>query len=124
MLILNSSDRRSVCQQMKEELRRMVLIGAVRPGETLPGVRELSTRWAINPKTIQQAYQKLADEGYVMVTQGQPPVVLDIRSSGGRKADLLRQLDGAAAELIWMGMTVEQLSQRLVEVWRGGAEDD
>ncbi len=102
----------------------MALIGAVRPGEALPGVRELSTRLAINPKTIWQAYQELADEGYVMMKKDGTPVVVDYRGSKTRKADLLRLLDRAAEELIWMGMTAEQLSQRLLEAQKRGAQND
>ncbi len=124
MPILEPRDGKPVLQQLKEELRRMVLIGAIRPGEALPGVRELSARLAINPKTIQQAYQELAEEDYVILPQEGDPVVLDLRGNKTRKADLLRLLDGTAAELIWMGMTVEQLSQRLLKTQKGGAGND
>ena len=93
----------------------MVLVGAVRPGETLPGARELSARLTVNHKTIEQAYEELVREGYVMIAQDGTPVVLDIRSSGARKTDLLRLLDSAAEELMWMGMTAEQLAQRLLK---------
>src|SRR5262249_46527066 len=74
-------------------IRRLVLNGALRPGEELPTVRAVAVGLAISPRAVEQAYRRLAQE--CMVTwkdSSAPPVTLpDSRPEG----DHLRQLGEA-----------------------------
>ena len=59
MVTINYRDGRPIYEQVKDDLRRLVVTGAMQPGEKLPSVRELAVSLAINPNTIQRAYREL-----------------------------------------------------------------
>ena len=63
MVTINYRDGRPIYEQVKDDLRRLVVTGAMQPGEKLPSVRELAVSLAINPNTIQRAYHELESEG-------------------------------------------------------------
>ena len=54
MVTINYRDGRPIYEQVKDDLRRLVVTGAMQPGEKLPSVRELAVSLAINPNTIQR----------------------------------------------------------------------
>ena len=65
MLNLDYRDARPIYEQVKDGLRRLMVTGVIREGEKLPSVRTMAGTLAINPNTIQRAYEALEAEGYV-----------------------------------------------------------
>ena len=65
MLSLNYRDARPIYEQVKDGLRHLVVTGAIQAGDKLPSVRALASSLAINPNTIQRAYEALEREGYL-----------------------------------------------------------
>ena len=70
MVTINYRDGRPIYEQVKDDLRRLVVTGAMRPGEKLPSVRELAVSLAINPNTIQRAYGELEKRGVIYSVKG------------------------------------------------------
>ena len=70
MIQLNYRDARPIYEQVKDGLRRLVVTGAIQERERLPSVRQLAASLAINPNTIQKAYEALEAEGYVYTVPG------------------------------------------------------
>ena len=70
MIQLNYRDARPIYEQVKDGLRHLVVTGALQAGDKLPSVRALATSLAINPNTIQRAYEALEAEGYVSSVPG------------------------------------------------------
>lgn len=70
MFSINYRDARPIYQQLKDNLRRLIVTGSIPSGEKLPSVRELAAELAINPNTIQRAYRELESEGYVVSIAG------------------------------------------------------
>ena len=62
MISLNYRDARPIYEQVKDGLRKLVVSGALQPGEKLPSVRAMASTLAINPNTIQRAYEALERE--------------------------------------------------------------
>ena len=58
-------DSRPTYLQVADALREEIKRGSVRPGERLPSVRDLSTRFDIASVTVQSALRVLRDEGYI-----------------------------------------------------------
>ncbi|MDR2572165.1 MAG: GntR family transcriptional regulator [Oscillospiraceae bacterium] len=56
--------------QVMENYKRLILSGVIEENEKLPSVRELASKLAINPNTIQRAYRELEAEGYVGSSPG------------------------------------------------------
>ena len=59
MLNLDYRDARPIYEQVRDNLRRLMVSGAIQEGEKLPSVRSLASNLAINPNTIQRAYESL-----------------------------------------------------------------
>ena len=120
MLNLDYRDARPIYEQVKDGLRRLMISGAIREGEKLPSVRSMASSLAINPNTIQRAYEALETEGYVYSIPGKGSFAaacseVDTR----RKESLLKQFDSVITELLFLGVTDETLIQRIRT--RGGA---
>ena len=126
MISLNYRDARPIYEQVRDGLRHLVVTGSIAVGEKLPSVRAMAASLAINPNTIQRAYAALEEEGYVSTTPGKGALV--VRDSGGetpRRGELLRQFDALSTELLFLGMTAQELAQRVnraEENREGGAE--
>lgn len=48
---------------------------ALQEGDELPSIRKLSSQLQVNTKTVQAAYQKLADEGFILLRKKATAVV-------------------------------------------------
>jgi len=116
MISLNYRDARPIYEQVKDGLRQLVVTGALLPGDKLPSVRAMASKLAINPNTIQRAYEALEQEGYLYTIAGKGSFAApqsDINAS--RRSMLLRRFDEAAAELLFLGTTVDELCARIRE---------
>ena len=114
MLQLNYRDGRPIYEQVRDGLRRLLVTGAIAPGEKLPSVRRLAGELAINPNTIQRAYEALEQEGYVCSVPGKGSFACpgeDI--SARRRTELFAQLDALVLQLRELGVTEAELAGRL-----------
>ena len=114
MLNLDYRDARPIYEQVRDGLRRLMVTGAIQEGEKLPSVRSLASRLAINPNTIQRAYESLEAEGYLYSVPGKgsfaaPHTGVD----QGRKEELLGRFDAVAAELLFLGVGGETRGARV-----------
>ena len=114
MLELNYRDGRPIYEQVKDELRKLVITGAIAPDDKLPSVRSLASSLAINPNTIQRAYEALEHEGYVYTIAGRGTFAAPQADVGAeRRGKLLRVFDETARELLYLGVTRAELAARL-----------
>ena len=114
MIQLNYRDARPIYEQVKDGLRHLVVTGALQAGDKLPSVRALASSLAINPNTIQRAYEALEREGYLYTVAGKGSFAApqaDVNAD--RRARLLEQFDASAAELLFLGLTAGELAARL-----------
>ena len=127
MIRLNYRDARPIYEQVKDGLRHLMVTGAVEAGEKLPSVRALASSLAINPNTIQRAYESLEREGYLYTVAGKGSFAApqaDVNAD--RRARLLEQFDASAAELLFLGLTAGELAARLqaAETGRTGHREE
>jgi len=116
MLHLNYRDGRPIYEQVRDGLRQLLVAGAIAPGDKLPSVRQLASQLAINPNTIQRAYEALEQEGYVYSVPGKGSFANHREEiDHTRKEELLAQLDEVADELMQLGLTPEDIAARCSE---------
>lgn len=113
MISLDYRDARPIYEQVRDGLRRLVVTGAVAPGEKLPSVRSLAASLAINPNTIQRAYAALEQEGYLRTEPGVGTFAGGGADAGARREELLVQFDALVGELLFLGLTPGDLSSRM-----------
>ncbi|MGE5528297.1 MAG: GntR family transcriptional regulator [Patescibacteria group bacterium] len=56
--------------QIVEQVKQAVAGGVLRPGQRLPGTRDLAIELAVNPNTVVKAYQALEREGLIELPRG------------------------------------------------------
>ena len=64
------NDHLPIYTQIMDIIKQRIVSGALREGEKLPSVRDLSTELKVNPNTIQRSYQELEREGFVFTQRG------------------------------------------------------
>ena len=111
MLNLDYRDARPIYGQIKDGLRRMIVSGALEPGEKLPSIRAMAVDLAINPNTIQRAYAELEAEGFIYSVPGKGSYTAQGGGAARRPApdparerELIRRLRDAVAELRYLGL--------------------
>lgn len=67
---LESASGRPLYQQIVDQVKQMVASGALRAGDRLPTVRELSAQLVINPNTAAHAFQQLEREKVIETRRG------------------------------------------------------
>ena len=119
MLNLDYRDARPIYEQVRDGLRRLMVSGVIQEGEQLPSVRAMATSLAINPNTIQRAYESLEAEGYVYSIPGKGSFAAPRTGVDEERRDrLLGQFDSLTAELLYLGVTRDRLIARIRE--KGG----
>ena len=119
MLNLDYLDARPIYEQVRDNLRRLMVSGAIQEGEKLPSVRSLASNLAINPNTIQRAYESLEAEGYVYSIPGKGSFAAPRTGVDEERRDrLLGQFESLTAELLYLGVTRDRLIARIRE--KGG----
>jgi GntR family transcriptional regulator len=111
MISLNYRDSRPIYEQIRDGLRKLIVTGAMAPDEKLPSVRALAAQLAINPNTIQRAYNELEGEGYIYSVPGKGSFAAgNAAADEARRSELLSQVRELLTELRYLGVTEEELA--------------
>src|SRR5262249_46306574 len=89
-MALQPVNRRSVPEDVFEQILADVLSGEMQPGETLPSERRLSEVLGVSRPAVREALKRLTAAGLVEVRQGDATTVRDFRRHAG--LDLLPRL--------------------------------
>ena len=120
MIQIDYKDRRPIYQQIMESVEDMALRGILGPNEKLPAVRSLAMELAINPNTIQRAYQELEKMGIIYTVQGKgcfiAPTIKELQEQ--RKADLWKILEELACRAMLLGISEELFCNRCQQIFR------
>src|ERR1700746_646211 len=96
-MALQPVNRRSVPEDVFEQIVADVLSGEMRPGETLPSERRLAEVLGVSRPAVREALKRVSAAGLVEVRQGEATTVRDFRRHSG--LDLLPRLLIRAGEL-------------------------
>jgi GntR family transcriptional regulator len=117
MFDIHPTDAAPIWRQIEEGMRRMITLGALRPGDAVPSVRELAQSLRVNPNTVARAYQRLTEHGVLAVKRGEGTFVADEPSQPKRseRNEVLRDASiryaGAAIAVgASLGDAVEELN--------------
>ncbi len=110
MISLNYRDSRPIYEQIRDGLRKLIVTGALSADEKLPSVRALAAQLAINPNTIQRAYNELEGEGYIYSVPGKGSfAAANAPPDSARRAELLTQVRELLSELRYLGVSQQEL---------------
>ena len=119
MLNLNYRDSKPIYEQVKDDIRKLVISNAFLADEKLPSVRELASKNAINPNTIARAYRELEEEGYLYSLSGKGTFVsaeIKRRNKDKRVEELMGDFDEVVKELLFLTVPGRRLTDRITEI--------
>lgn len=120
MVHLDYRDARPIYSQITDNFRDQILTGVLQSGDKLPSVRDLAQQLSINPNTIQRAYRELEMQGWIATVAGKGCFVCGVpQITPKEQQPLLDSFDKAAAALLALGVTREELIARI----EGGNKD-
>src|SRR3989304_2541815 len=112
-------------RQIADAVRRQILHAELKPGDRLPPVREMMTRWSCTIGTVQRAYQELARQGLVVSHAGQGTRVVDslpsLDETPLRRASLIHRAEAFLLEVLTAGYApadVEEAVRQALDRWR------
>ncbi|MDO4793797.1 MAG: GntR family transcriptional regulator [Filifactor alocis] len=84
-LIISNISKEPIYEQIKNQLKKQILLGDIREGDLLPSIRSLAKELGVSVITTKRAYDDLEVEGYIATMQGKGSYVL------GRNTERLRE---------------------------------
>lgn len=74
---INFDSTKAIYLQLADLIRESIMSGALKSGEAIPSVRQLSAEYRLNPQTILNATQLLVNEGLLEKQRGKGYFVTD-----------------------------------------------
>ena len=109
-----------IYRQVLEQLQRLIGSGQLKPGDSLPSVREVAIQNAVNPMTISKAYGLAESDGLILRQRGKPMTVAPKKKL--EEEDRLSQLDAGIQALIeaaeQLDLNEKDVIRRINTRWR------
>ncbi len=118
---VSASSPEPIYRQIVAQVKRAAALGALRPGDALPSVRELAQELVVNPNTVMHAYAELEREGVVATRRGLGTFVAEGRDILSA-AEKDRILSAAADRLLTEAAHLRVDEEDLVALLRRRAE--
>jgi len=116
MIDLDASSPVPLYLQICEQVRRLIALGAIRPGDRLPTIRDLAVQARVNRNTVARAVQHLESAGVVRTRVGQGTFVQPPQPDAdrpGRDAVIDASIERLLVEAHTRGMPFDELSRRV-----------
>ena len=94
MITIDLESALPIVEQVHAEIRQAIAGGSLRPGDSLPTVRQLAQDLGINLNTVARAYRLLESDGLVTSIRGRGSVVRAAREAPAIAERSLRQRIG------------------------------
>ena len=126
MFRLDYSDGKPIYEQIKDNIKQLIIDGVFKQDDRIPSVRELAVSMAINPNTIQKAYKELEFEGYVYTVRAKGVFVSPIHKIAEDKdtTKLYKNLEDALKELYFVGESKEKVLDAIEKFYERGNGND
>lgn len=116
MFQLDLKSRKTICEQVVDNMKELIIAGVLKPEEKLPSVRELSKTLTVNPNTIQKAYRELEYQGYVYTVSGLGTFIADREEKSINPAhlhEIYARIGNELRELYFLGISKEEIKETL-----------
>lgn len=118
MFDIRIEGKQPIYEQLCEKISGLITSGVLGAGERLPTVRDTARSLGINPNTVQRAYNRLEQEGFIYSVPAKGSYVSDNKAAADAKlrkaSDELRNEMLAAKNA---GLQKESAQKILDEVW-------
>ena len=126
MFQLNYQSHKSVYEQIVDNIKEQIMTGVLKENTQLPTVRELSQLLTINPHIVQKSFQTLDQEGYIYTIANKGTFVSSrkhVKIDEQKVDDMIQVIVEGYKELIHMGMTQDEIHNKILENMKGSPHD-
>ncbi|MBQ1524149.1 MAG: GntR family transcriptional regulator [Firmicutes bacterium] len=118
MFQLDLKSRKSIYEQIVDGCKEMIICGDLEPNEKLPSVREMSALLTVNPNTIQKAYSRLEQDGWIYTVTGRGAFVSEeLHEPDTRQIEsIFEQIGALMGQLRYLGVKGEEMIERLKKI--------
>lgn len=107
ILKLDLSSDTPIYQQIRNQIVLAVGTGQLKPGESLPTVRQLAADIGVNSMTVNKAYALLKSEGYLIIDRRKGAQIRSLDEPVFPDEEFMEKLTLIAAEAAAKGLTKE-----------------
>ena len=107
MFQLDLKSRKSIHEQVVDNIKELIISGVLSPDEKLPSIRDISKTLTVNPNTIQKSYKELERQGFIYTLSGLGSFVsssLDLKIDENRVSKIKYDIGNSISELFFMGL--------------------
>lgn len=126
MFQLNYQSHKSLYEQIVDNIKEQIMTGVLKENTQLPTVRELSQLLTINPHIVQKSFQTLDQEGYIYTIANKDTFVSSrkhVKIDEQKVDDMIQVIVEGYKELIHMGMTQDEIHNKILEYMKGNPHD-
>lgn len=126
MFQLNYQSHKSVYEQIVDNIKEQIMTGVLKENTQLPTVRELSQLLTVNPHIVKKALQTLDQEGYIYTIANKGTFVSSRKHAKideQKVDDTIHMIVEGYKELIHMGMTQDEIHNKILENMKGSPHD-
>lgn len=119
MFQLDLKSRKSIYEQVVDNIKELIMTGVLNAEEKIPSVRELSKTLTVNPNTIQKAYRELEYQGYLYTVSGLGTFVAspaELPTDEKRVSEVKGHLRENLKELFYIGCSMDRIRIILEEL--------
>ena len=115
-IIITNNSEKPIYDQIKEQIKELILKGELKEGDALPSMRLLAKELRISIITTKRAYEELERDGYIESYTGRGSFVKGIKHEVVRE-DVLYEIEelfeAAVGKARLAKLSYEELEQRL-----------
>lgn len=126
MFQLNYQSHKSLYEQIVDNIKEQIMTGVLKENTQLPTVRELSQLLTMNPHIVQKSFQTLDQEGYIYTIANKGTFVSSrkhVKIDEQKVDDMIQVIVEGYKELIHMGMTQDEIHNKILEYMKGNPHD-
>lgn len=69
-LLINNHASKPIYEQISDQIKVLIMSGELQAGEAIPSIRSMAKSLHISVLTVQKAYDKLQEDGFIETTAG------------------------------------------------------
>lgn len=126
-IIISNHSGIPIYEQIKNQIKEMILTGKLTQGESLPSIRQLARDLRISVITTSRAYSELEQEGFISTMQGKGCFVMPQKSEMIQEQYLRRiekHLSDAIRDCRFAGIENDELMEMLKLLLEEETADD
>jgi GntR family transcriptional regulator len=121
-IMMMQIDRQSgvpIYLQIIEQIKNLITVGELQPGERLPPLRQLAVDLGINPKAVAHAYKELGREGVISTRRSLGSFVSEqpdqLPLAQRRREMLASMLSKPFAEALSLGYSMQEIEEAVIK---------